>query len=140
MEITIKKFDTLPNDAKEIRKAVFVEEQGFQNEFDEIDNISTHLVCYSNDEPIATGRVFFDDKQQGYHIGRIAVIKSYRGKGIGREILEYAEKIVKEKGGNNLSLSAQERASVFYEKQGYKKVGEPYFDEYCPHIFMTKNL
>lgn len=136
----IKAYDKLPKEAKDIRREVFVDEQGFKNEFDNIDNTAIHLVCYDKEKPIGTARIFYDEKLKGYHFGRIAVIKSYRGKGIGRELLNFAEKIVKEKGGSSLSLSAQERVSGFYLKQGYEKRGEPYLDEYCPHIFMTKNL
>ena len=136
----IKHFNYLPNEAKEIRTRVFVEEQGFKNEFDEIDSTATHIICYIDNTAIATGRLFLDENSKEYHIGRIAVDKSYRGKGIGGKILNYAENLVKEMGGKTLSLSAQERVSRFYEKQGYCKKGEPYLDEYCPHIFMTKEL
>ena len=136
----IKHFNYLPNEAKEIRTRVFVEEQGFKNEFDEIDSTATHIICYIDNTAIATGRLFLDENNKEYHIGRIAVDKSYRGKGIGGKILNYAENLVKEMGGKTLSLSAQERVSRFYEKQGYCKKGEPYLDEYCPHIFMTKEL
>lgn len=136
----IKHFNYLPKEAKEIRIRVFVEEQGFKNEFDEVDSTATHIICYIDNTAIATGRLFLDEKSKEYHIGRIAVDKSYRGKGIGGKILNYAENLVKEMGGKTLSLSAQERVSRFYEKQGYCKKGEPYLDEYCPHIFMTKEL
>lgn len=136
----IKHFNYLPKEAKEIRIRVFVEEQGFKNEFDEVDRAATHIICYIDNKAIATGRLFLDEKSKEYHIGRIAVDKSYRGKGIGGKILNYAENLVKEMGGKTLSLSAQERVSRFYEKQGYCKKGEPYLDEYCPHIFMTKEL
>lgn len=130
----------LPSDGKYIRETVFIKEQQFKDEFDDIDFKAIHLVCYEKDEPIATARVFSDEKSGEYHIGRIAVLKPYRGKGIGAKIIAYAENLVKTLGENSLSLSAQERASAFYEKQGYKKVGDIYYDEYCPHIFMTKNL
>ena len=136
----IKHFNYLPNEAKEIRIRVFVEEQGFKNEFDEVDSTATHIICYIDNTAIATGRLFLDENSKEYHIGRIAVDKPYRGKGIGGKILNYAENLVKEMGGKTLSLSAQERVSQFYEKQGYCKKGEPYLDEYCPHIFMTKKL
>ena len=84
--------------------------------------------------------MFLDENSKEYHIGRIAVDKPHRGRGIGGKIISYAENLVKEMGGKTLSLSAQERVSQFYEKQGYCKKGEPYLDEYCPHIFMTKNI
>lgn len=43
-------------------------------------------------------------------------------------------------GEKPVALSAQLRASGFYEKQGYKKHGDEYYDEYCPHVLMTKAL
>ena len=49
-----KIYNTLPREAAIIRKAVFVEEQGFENEFDDIDSYANHLVLFDNDKPIAT--------------------------------------------------------------------------------------
>lgn len=49
----VKMFDKLPNEAKIIRKAVFVNEQGFKNEFDEIDENATHIVVYQKEKPVA---------------------------------------------------------------------------------------
>lgn len=80
------------------------------------------------------------EELKGITLAELQLLKVTEVKGIGRELLNFAEKIVKEKGGSSLSLSAQERVSGFYLKQGYEKQGEPYLDEYCPHIFMTKNL
>ena len=52
----------LCEDAARIRKEVFVEEQGFQKEFDEIDPIALHVVLYRDGEPAATGRLFRRDR------------------------------------------------------------------------------
>jgi len=50
--------EAIPEDAKAIRKAVFVEEQGFHNEFDRTDDASLHIVAYDGDEPVGVCRVF----------------------------------------------------------------------------------
>ena len=55
----VKIFDYLPEDAYKIREDVFIKEQGFVNELDEIDNIATHIVLYIDNEPVGTCRVFF---------------------------------------------------------------------------------
>ena len=73
-------------------------------------------------------------------IGRIAVVKECRGLHYGDKILSFAEQKIKQDGGKSVALSAQLRASGFYEKQGYKKSGKEYYDEYCPHVLMTKAL
>lgn len=57
---TIKIAKGLANnaDARLIRQQVFVEEQGFVNEFDDIDHEAYHAVIYTGGYPIATGRLF----------------------------------------------------------------------------------
>ena len=60
--------------------------------------------------------------------------------GYGKEIIFAIENELKKTNAERISLSAQTRVSGFYEKCGYKKVGEEYFDEFCPHIAMIKKL
>lgn len=76
-------YEHLPKEAQKIRKTVFIKEQGFHNEFDEIDSYAKHLVLYDEKVPIATCRFFSRESCEDYFIGRIAVIKEYRGKNIG---------------------------------------------------------
>ena len=140
METVERIFDRLPLEAVRIRTEVFIDEQGFKEEFDDIDNIALHAVLYYDDIPIAVSRIYYDEERKSYIIGRIAVIKPFRGQGIGRIIMENAERIVRNKKRTRLSLHAQERASEFYRKQGYSETGEKDYDEYCPHVWMTKEL
>ncbi len=135
----ISVYESLPNDSKEIRKAVFINEQGFQNEFDEIDNEAAHIVMYDKDEvPVATCRVFWDSIMNAYVLGRLAVIEEYRGKNIGSIMLKEAETYVQKKGGKTLILHAQCRAVDFYKKSGFIEFGNVEDDEGCPHIWMKK--
>lgn len=140
--LIFKEYDYLPEEAKKIRRDVFVEEQGFSidNEIDENDKIAKHIICYINNEPIATCRVFFDSGLQSYVIGRISVKKEHRGTGLGKKILLYGESCVKKAGGSKVTLSAQQRLSEFYQKYGYKEQGHVYMDEFCPHISMFKEI
>ncbi|HCI59959.1 MAG TPA: GNAT family N-acetyltransferase [Ruminococcus sp.] len=130
--------NTLSEDEKFIRETVFIEEQKFKIEFDDTDDIATHIVMYLDKHPVGCCRLYKQENE--YHIGRIAVLKPYRGKGYGEKILLEAEKDAKKMGADSISLSAQVRASGFYEKLGYKKHGEIYFDEYCEHIAMKKDI
>ena len=138
--MTFKVYDKLCEDAKKIRTEVFMEEQGFEIEFDDTDNIAKHIVGYDGEKPVAVCRYFYDPAHKSYMVGRIAVAKDCRGMHYGDKILAFAELRIKEDGGKNVSLSAQLRVSGFYEKLGYKKVGSEYLDEFCPHILMTKTL
>lgn len=136
----IKVFEKLPEDAKIIRTKVFVEEQNFKNEFDDKENISTHLVMYDCNKPVATARYYFSKEQDSFVIGRIAVLKEYRGQGLGYKILSFTENCIKNKGSISCCVLAQKRVSAFYQKLGYKELGGIIYDEYCPHIWMKKKL
>ena len=137
--VIFETFDCLPQEAKDIRTEVFVKEQGFETEFDEIDDSALHIVGYVGKTPVSTCRVFRDDSGT-YHIGRIAVVKSFRGKSIGAMTVLEAESKISEMGGSRISLSAQTRVGKFYEKMGYIPSGDVYYEEFCPHIRMTKVL
>lgn len=138
MEIRV--YDGLPEEAIQIRTTVFVEEQGFRDEWDEVDRIAVHLVAFDEGRAVGTCRVFVREGVEGYLIGRFAVLREYRKRGIGRRMLAAAEDYVREKGGTRLSLHSQCRAAVFYEKCGYVAYGDVEDEEGCPHIWMEKVL
>ena len=126
-------------DAKSIRRDVFVEEQGFTDEFDKTDNTAYHIVVYDGEIPAATGRLF--EKGAGcWGVGRVAVQKTYRGKKLGRLVMQRLEEQARALGGERIALSSQLHARGFYEALGYRAHGEIYYEQHCPHIAMEKNL
>ena len=66
MKISV--YNNFPNCAKAIREAVFINEQEFQQEFDEIDNTATHFVLFDDKIPIATCRVFILEYSNNYNL------------------------------------------------------------------------
>lgn len=137
-----KKYDYLCDDAKIIRQSVFIDEQGFENEFDETDDKSVHLVFYIGESPAAVCRYYreglTDSEEDVFRIGRVAVMKEFRGRNLGSKIMEAAEFEISKDGGRKIILSAQTRVKGFYEKSGYAQIGKEYYDEFCPHIKMEK--
>jgi predicted GNAT family N-acyltransferase len=131
---------SIQEDAKYIREKVFIEEQDFQNEFDELDEKSFHLVIYLDGQAAATGRLIPNEESKVYSIGRVAVLQEYRNYKLGNKVLEYLEEKAKEEGAVKLELSAQYAVMKFYQKNGYYEKGVIYYDEHCPHILMEKNL
>ena len=83
--------------------------------------------------------MYFEDEKTMI-LGRIAVIKEYRGTGLGNKVVKSLENKAKELNCTTVKLSAQQRAQMFYEKLGYHSIGEIYYDEWCPHITMSKNI
>ncbi|BBF42672.1 acetyltransferase, GNAT family [Lachnospiraceae bacterium KM106-2] len=136
--MSMKEFGQLPEEAKYIREEVFMKEQGFVDEFDEIDQIAKHLVIYEKEQPIATCRIYFDSEHKAYKIGRVAVLKEWRGHQLGGRLLSEADKLIIREGGTCAMLLAQVRVMEFYQKAGYEPFGEIIMDEGCPHKWMKK--
>ena len=136
----IKVFGELPKDALDLRITVFVDEQGFVDEVDEFDSVSTLLVMYENEKPIATCRFFLKEDNVTYMFGRLCVLKEYRGKSLGREMLKKVEEIVKEKGGKAIILHSQYHAKPFYERCGFTQQGEIDYEQNKPHAWMRKDV
>ncbi|ENU25570.1 GNAT family N-acetyltransferase [Acinetobacter modestus] len=130
-------WDQLQQDAKLIRTQVFICEQGITeaDEWDDQDLISQHFVIYDQDQPIATARLLENNS-----VGRVAVLKAYRGQGLGQmimlEIISYAQKQRR----SVLTLSSQVHAISFYEKLGFIVQGNSYDECGIPHIEMTMSL
>ncbi len=127
------------HEAADIRRRVFIEEQGFKDEFDDIDKTAYHAVIYIKGRYAATGRLF-EDENGAAHIGRVAVLTDFRNMSLGSLIISILEKKARELNFTDIELSAQIQAMDFYAKLGYSPEGEEYLDEACPHIRMTKKL
>ena len=134
-------WDKLEQDAKFIRKQVFIIEQNIpeEEEWDDQDMISDHFVVYDQDQPIATARLL-----QNNSVGRVAVLKAYRGQGIGRMIMLEIIQQAHQQDRKFLQLSSQVHAISFYEKLGFSIQGDAYDECGIPHIKMqlvieTKN-
>lgn len=135
-----KTFTYLCEDAKQIRTKVFVEEQKFEVEFDEIDDTAKHMVLYCDKTPIACSRYFPSEEEGEYIVGRLAVMKDYRGLHLGDKMLTETEEQIVKDGGSAVKLHAQLQAQAFYETCGYEAYGEVEYEEYCPHTWMKKVL
>ena len=133
---------SVQSDAFFIRREVFMKEQGYENEFDEVDDFCGYVVLYDGEQAVATGRFYPDPHRSGITVlGRIAVLKDRRGQNLGRKVMEELEKAALFKGASRLALTAQEYAVPFYEKCGFSlSDDEILYDEGNPHRRMEKNL
>ena len=130
----------VPSEARKIREDVFIKEQGFLEEYDEIDNFATHLVLYVNGEASGTLRLFTKDDPDSLILGRLAVLKDKRGTGLGSYLVRGALKHAKKAGKKRLILHSQLTAVDFYKKLGFSTFGEIEYEEDCPHIWMEKSV
>jgi predicted GNAT family N-acyltransferase len=123
--------------ASPIRFTVFVEEQGVPREIelDEYDPICVHAVVFEQGKAVATGRLLPDG-----HIGRMAVLKERRGRGIGARMLEALIQRARERGDAEVALSAQVHAVPFYLANGFVPEGEEYVEAGIRHLAMRRQL
>ena len=133
---------TLRPAASEVRKAVFIEEQGISPdiELDELDATAVHAVAFNRfGMPVATGRLLQDAPKEA-RIGRMAVTRVLRGQRWGRAILDALVDASRERGDDKVILHAQCSAEGFYLRAGFAAVGEPYEEAGIAHITMQKRL
>jgi predicted GNAT family N-acyltransferase len=71
---------------------------------------------------------------------QMAVQNNLQGKGIGASMMNFAELIARDKGYKKLIMHARETAIGFYEKLGYKVVGDRFTEVTLPHFIMEKKL
>ena len=138
LNIVTGDWDSLRDHAQSLRVEVFVVEQGvpIELEWDEADEVSTHAVAYDEaGQVIATGRLLPDG-----HIGRMAVRKSARGKGIGSEVLAALLEEAQRRRFHELVLHAQTHAIDFYIKHGFQIEGDEFLEAGIPHRRMTLTL
>ncbi len=125
---------------RNIRLEVFVEEQGVpvELEMDEFDKDAIHVLSLLDGEPAGCGRLLIngDDAK----IGRVAVRKKMRRKGIGEGICKLLIAIAAEHGAKQVHLGAQLTAVDFYLSLGFEKEGEVFKEAGIEHIKMVKYI
>lgn len=144
-EVRTGDWATLGEGARAVREAVFVQEQGIarEDEWDEADHTAVHaLVTNRLGMPVATGRLLVEGAPGSgtARIGRMAVDRTLRGSGVGRQVVQALEQAARARGDTRVVLGAQRSAEGFYGRLGYTAVGEPYEEVGIPHVGMARAL
>ena len=138
MKIIVGNWEQLRAHAQPIRFEVFVDEQKVppELELDEMDAVCLHAVAYAEEgTPLATGRLLPDG-----HVGRMAVLKAGRGKGVGGAVLQTLIEAARARGDREVILNAQTHAEPFYAAHGFAREGDEFMDAGIPHITMRASL
>ena len=130
----------LLSDILSLRAEVFIHEQGVPpaDEIDNLDEQATHIVAILNDTVIGTLRMLPENSK--LHVGRFAVKKHHRRRGIGSRLLLAAEGHASQNGFKKIILASQVSVVPFYEKRGYTKYGDVFLDAGIDHVWMDKEL
>ena len=123
--------------AAAIRREVFVEEQRVpaELELDAWDAVSLHALATRDARVLGTGRLLPDG-----HIGRVAVVASERGRGIGRLLMQALVAAARRRGDTLVQLNAQIGARGFYEGLGFAASGPTYMEAGIEHLPMSMPL
>ncbi|KAB1196019.1 MULTISPECIES: GNAT family N-acetyltransferase [Haloferax] len=143
-EVRVATTDAEREDAFAVRKAVFVDEQGVDeelewDEYDDPESDAVHFVGYRDGEAVGAARL------REYELGvgkveRVAVLESARGEGWGKRLMEALEAEAHELGFERLLLHGQTSAEGFYHGLEYETTSDVFDEAGIPHVTMEKSL
>lgn len=124
-----------------IREAVFINEQNIppEQEWDELDSQAIHFLSIDGNYAMGTARLTKETEDCG-RIGRVAVLKDWRGLHIGEAIIQAVIQEAKLQGFKTLTLSAQKYAIKFYQRFGFEVVGDEFLEVGIPHVDMNYQI
>jgi predicted GNAT family N-acyltransferase len=98
-----------------------------------------HIGCFDDDKLEGCCMLVPKDNN-AIQLRQMAVVSGLQGKGIGRVLMQFAENIARDRGYKKLIMHARKTAMGFYEKIGYNKIGNEFFEVTIPHYIMEKDL
>jgi len=124
-----------------IRHWVFQIEQGVDPDldFDGRDLEAMQILALVGDQPVGTARVR-DLGDRTVKIERLAVLREFRGQGIGCKIMEFILEVLQQRQIQTVQLHAQLQAKALYDKLGFVAIGDVFTEAGIPHIKMQKQL
>lgn len=113
-----------------IRDTVFIQEQNIpvEMEWDEFDQQAIHIIAQVQGQTVGTARLLDNGS-----IGRVAVLKPWRKKGVGYKMMRYLMDLAKHQKHASIHLHAQVVALEFYQKLGFVTVGDIFDEAGIPH-------
>ncbi|MGC1497605.1 MAG: GNAT family N-acetyltransferase [Sulfitobacter sp.] len=124
-----------------LRRIVFIDEQNVPeaDELDGLDGRCLHLMATDDATPVGTARIYIQNSVA--KIGRVCVLKSHRGTGLGAALINAALDLARSQDGvRTAKLGAQVHATAFYQALGFAETGPIYKDAGIDHQDMVRAL
>ena len=120
---------------RRVRETVFIDEQRVPREleFDDRDPLCFHVLAFEGEVPVGTGRL---DLDYGGKVGRVAVVATHRGRGVGTAVMDRLHAIARERNQRRVWCHAQLTAAPFYERLGYVRDGDVFVEAGIDHVRM----
>ena len=124
------------NECISIRRSVFIEEQNIPEKIELDDPLikSTNFLAIHDDNFIGTAR--YRITNLGIKLERFAVLRDFRGIGVGKSLVKFIIKSIKTK--STIYLHAQQPVISFYTKLGFIPVGDIFYEADIPHKKLIK--
>lgn len=135
--------EVLYKECLKIRFEVFVSEQEVpeNEEIDKYESDCEHFLVAMDSQYVGTARYRRKDSSDNVvKIERVAVVKPYRGEGVGRALMQHLHEVAKASGYTHAELGAQIQALPFYSSLGYEKISDMFLDAGIEHFMMRKKL
>jgi predicted GNAT family N-acyltransferase len=97
------------------------------------------MAAYEDDQMLGCC-MLIEEGHQTVRLRQMAVMNDLQGKGVGRALMQFAENLARDRGYKKITMHARKNAVGFYEKMGYRKVGEEFEEITIPHVIMEKDL
>jgi len=141
LSYTLVENDSDLDGAFQVRKEVFVEQQGLPETivFDNLEEQAMHILVRIGDQAIGTARIRFPGARQA-KLERMAVLKPFRNMGIGKGIVSFMIENLRRKQVEEVVLHAQQEVVEFYRKCGFEQSGSPFWEAGIEHMKMERQL
>ena len=111
----------------------------FTDEELEKEKQNLHIAAFEDDHMLGCC-MLVEEEPQTVRLRQMAVINDLQGKGIGRALMQFAENLARDRGYRKITMHARKNAVGFYEKMGYRKIGNEFEEITIPHYVMEKEL
>jgi predicted GNAT family N-acyltransferase len=111
----------------------------FSEEELEKEKTNMHMAAYEDDQMLGCCMLVQEDPET-VRLRQMAVVNDVQGKGIGRALMQFAENLARDRGYKRITMHARKNAIGFYEKMGYKRIGNEFQEITIPHYVMEKEL
>jgi ribosomal protein S18 acetylase RimI-like enzyme len=125
----------------DLRRAILRKPLGLEFDQKELDREHEDILmgCFE-DEKMEGCCLLTKVDEKTVRLRQMAVLSGLQGKGYGKALMQFAENLARDRGYKKLVMHARKTAIGFYEKLGYKKVGEEFQELSIPHYMMEKEL
>lgn len=124
-----------------LREEILRQPLGLHLSQEELDKEKDNLMMAAfDDDKMLACCMLVEEEPQSVRLRQMAVLNDLQGQGIGKALLQFAENVARDRGYQKITMHARKNAAGFYEKLGYRVIGDEFIEITIPHYLMEKSL